>query len=72
MKPIFILPKTSLCVVIWYRNNEKHETLIDTPHNSANLIDVMLMNHHVGYSEIRGIKSVDTKELLNGFRRRQF
>ena len=65
MKPKFTLPETKMCVVVWYRNGFKNETLIDTPHTSNSLIDLMLMKHHVGYSEIRAVKAVDVKDLLN-------
>ena len=65
MKPNFKLPSTSMCVVVWYRNGVKHETLIDTPCNSNHLIDFMLMNHHVGCSEIRTVLSVDPKEWVS-------
>ena len=64
MKPNFVLPKTKMCVVVWYRNGKKNETLIDTPRSNATLFDLMLMNHHVGYSEIRAIKSVEPTALL--------
>lgn len=64
MKPIFKLPETKMCVVIWYRDGERHEQLMDTPTTSAKLIDLMLMQHHVGWSEIRGVQSVDIRELL--------
>lgn len=65
IKPTFTLPITKLCTVVWYRNGEKHEQLIDTPRSSNGLIDIMLLKHRVGFSEIRAVKSVDTKELLN-------
>ena len=63
-KPIFKLPESKMCVVIWYRNGEKHEQLMDTPGSSNALIDLMLMKHHVGWSEIRAVQSVDVRELL--------
>ena len=65
MKPIFKLPSTKMCVVVWYRDGVKHETLMDTPFNSNDLIDKMLMDHHVGYSEIRTVLSVDPKEWVS-------
>jgi aspartate carbamoyltransferase catalytic subunit len=64
MKPNFVLPQTKMCVVVWYRNGKKNETLIDTPRTNAGLFDLMLMRHHVGYSEIRAIKSVEPTALL--------
>ena len=65
MKTNFVLPTTKLCVVIWYRNGEKHETLMDTPFNNAALTDTMLMKHHVGFSEIRAVLSVDPQEWVS-------
>ena len=53
-----------MCVVIWYRNGKKNEQLMDTPGSSDKLIDLMLMRHHVGWSEIRAVQSVDVRELL--------
>jgi hypothetical protein len=71
MKPTFILPQTKTCVVVWYRDGKKNEQLMDTPRSSSSLIDLMLLNHHVGYSEIRAVKSVEPTELFgNPFRRR--
>jgi hypothetical protein len=64
MKPNFVLPQTKMCVVVWYRNNQKHEQLIDTPRSNASLFDLMLMRHHVGYSEIRALKPVEPTALL--------
>jgi hypothetical protein len=65
MKPQFKLPQTSMCIVVWYRNGVKHEQLIDTPFNSAALIDTMLMKYHVGYSELRAVLAVDPKEWVS-------
>jgi hypothetical protein len=64
MKTNFILPKTKMCIVIWYRNGEKHEQLMETPPNNEMLVYRMLMNYHVGFSEIRGIKSVESSGLI--------
>ncbi len=64
MKPKFKLPETKLCVVMWYRHGIKNETLIDTPATSGSLIDTMLMKHHVGFSEIHGVKSVEAAGLV--------
>jgi len=69
MKTNFALPTTKFCVVIWYRNGEKHETLMETPFNNTALTDTMLMKHHVGFSEIRAVKSVEPTQLLGGFGR---
>lgn len=65
MKTNFKLPKTKMCIVVWYRNNVKNETLIETPPNNEILHNIMLMKHHVGYGEIRSVKSVNGKELVN-------
>jgi len=64
MKPNFVLPQTKMCVVVWYRNGAKNETLIDTPRSNNSLFDLMLMRHHVGYSEIRALKAVEPTALL--------
>ena len=69
MKTNFKLPTTKMCIVLWYRDGVKHETLIDTPINNTTLTDTMLMKHHVGFSEIRAVLSVDPKHLLGGFGR---
>lgn len=69
MKPTFKFPKTKMCMVIWYRNNISHETLIDTPFNHDDLFYTMLMKHHVGYSEIRALLAVDPKQLIRAFGR---
>ena len=69
MKTNFVLPTTKLCTVIWYRDGVKHETLIDTPANNEYLVYVMLTQHHVGFSEIRAVISVDPRQLIKGFGR---
>ena len=63
MKVQFQLPQTKLCVVVWYRNGVKSETLIDTPANTDHLQRVML-GHRVGLSEIRAIKGVEPLNLI--------
>ena len=70
MKSIqFTLPQTKLCVVTWYRNGVKSETLIDTPATSDQLQRVML-GHRVGISEVRAVKAVEPLNLLgNAFNR---
>jgi len=55
-----------MCVVISYRDGNKTETLIPTPCNNADLRNTMLMKHRVGFSEIRGIKSVEAGEMFRG------
>ena len=65
MKPTFKLPETKMCVVVWARNGKVSEQLIDTLRSNDALINLMLMAHHVGYSEIRAVKSVDVRELLS-------
>jgi hypothetical protein len=64
MKPNFVLPTTKMSVVVWYRNGKKSEQLIETPRSNTSLFDLMLMKHHVGYSEIRAVKPVNVTELL--------
>ena len=68
MKPNFILPETKMCVVVWYRNGVKNETLIPTPASNDSLFNTML-THHVGYSDIRAVKAVDTNDLVNSIGR---
>lgn len=60
----FKLPQTKLCVVVWYRNNQKHEELIETPATNNQLTNLMLAKH-VGRSEIRAIKPVDPAGLIS-------
>ena len=69
MRTNFTIPSTPMTTVIWYRDGKKNKTLIDTPSNNEMLVHTMLMKHRVGFSEIRALQSVDTKELLGGFRR---
>lgn len=57
-----------MCVVVWYRNNKKHETLIPTPETNKGLVSAMF-GHKVGASEIRAVKSVDPSEMLGNFAR---
>jgi len=64
-KTNFVLPQTKMCVVVWYRDNKKNETLIETPRSNNDLRNTMLMKHRVGFSEIRCIKSVDGNDLAN-------
>ena len=52
MKTHFKLPTTKMCIVVWYRDGEKHEQLMNTPANNDRLVESML-KHKVGYSEIR-------------------
>jgi hypothetical protein len=59
-KSKFNLPKTPSCVVVWYRNGNKNETLIPTPASNTDLVHTMLMSHRVGFSEIRAVKAVET------------
>jgi len=68
MKTNFKLPTTKMCIVVWYRNGEKHEQLINTPANNDRLVEVML-SHKVGYSEIRAVMAVDPDKLIGDFGR---
>ncbi len=63
MRLQFRLPKTKLCVVVWYRDNKKNEVLIPTPGNNTRLVEVML-THRVGASEIRAVKAVEASGLI--------
>lgn len=62
MKTNFTLPQSASCIVVWYRNGKKNETLIPTPANNDNLRNVML-THKVGYSEIRAVKAVNGSDI---------
>jgi hypothetical protein len=64
MKTHFKLPKTKMCIVVWYRDGKAHEQLIDTPANNDILVNTMLMKYHVGFSEIRAVKTIEANELL--------
>ena len=62
MKIKFRFPNTRWCFVLWYRNNQAHETHIPTPANPDMLQNEML-RHRVGYSEIRAVKADDNSGL---------
>ena len=70
MKPTFNIPKSSMVVVVWYRDGIRRETLIQTPKSNNDLFNTMLMTYRVGYSEIRAVKAVVADELVrvNPFR----
>lgn len=63
MKTNFELPKTPTCDVVWYRNGKKNVTTIETPANNDMLVHRMLMDHKVGFGEIRAVKAINTGEL---------
>lgn len=65
MKTQFILPTSKLSVVVWYRNGEAHEQLINTPKNNDDLRNLMVMKYKVGFSEIRAVKSVLANNLFS-------
>ena len=67
-KPNFVLPQTKLCTVLWKRNGVMNKELIDTPRSNSELFNTMLMKHRVGFSEIRGVQSVDTDLMLSSFK----
>jgi len=69
MKTNFTLPKSTMCVVVWYRNNKKNETLIPTPSNNDNLRNTMLMQYQVGYGEIRAVKAVNGNDIARSMTR---
>ena len=58
MNPLtkFVFPNTQTCVVVWYRNGERHESIIKTPEGTTGLRNAML-GQRVGYSEIRAVKA---------------
>jgi hypothetical protein len=58
----FKLPETKICIVVWYRNGNKNETVIDTPKTNQVLVNTMF-EHRVGASEIRAIKGIDFTSL---------
>lgn len=55
-----------MMIVVWYRDGKKNETLIETPLSNNDLRNTMLMSRHVGFSEIRCVKSVEVAELFRG------
>lgn len=59
----FRLPETRTCIVVWYRHDRKNEILMDTPANMEALKNKLIMEHKVGMSEVRAIKSVIPNEL---------
>jgi len=59
----FTLPQTKLCTVVWYRNGQRNEVLIDTPPNNQQLVEAMLAKR-IGKSEIRAVKPVDPSNLI--------
>ena len=69
MKPNFVLPQTKLCLVVSYRNGVKTETLMETPPNNDMLFYRMLVNHGIGYSEIRAVKEINAAQLANSMTR---
>ena len=69
MKPNFVLPQTKLCTVLWNDNGTIRKQLLDTPKTNSALFHTMLMKHRVGFSQIRGIQSVNSEIMLNGFGR---
>ncbi len=62
MKVNFKLPNTRLCLVVWFRNNRTHETILETPYTNEQLRQRML-EQKVGFSELRAVKSVDGDSL---------
>lgn len=71
MKPKFTLPQSSFCRVVWKdRDGKIHATpTMDTPKSSNALIDLMLLNHRVGFSQIRYVEAVNIQELIGNFNR---
>jgi len=61
------LPKTKMCVVVSYRDGKPlPETLIPTPKSNNDLRNTMLMEHRVGFSEIRAVKAVNSADFFRG------
>jgi hypothetical protein len=54
-----------MTVVLWYRNGQRNETLIQTPSSCSELANTMFMQHRVGPSEIRALKPVEPSALIN-------
>lgn len=69
MKTNFALPTTKFSTVVWYRDGKSHEVLMPTPRSNDALRDLMLLKHHVGFSEIKAVKAVEPVQLLGGFGR---
>lgn len=53
----FKLPATKTCLVIWYRNDKRHEQVINTPTTCKGLQQIMFARYQVGYSEIRAVEA---------------
>jgi hypothetical protein len=67
-KPHFILPKTKYCIVVWFRDGKKNETLLETPKSNNDLRNTMLMTHKVGFGELRAVKDVDGQDIIGHIR----
>lgn len=62
--PRFKLPNTKMTVVVWSRQGQMNETLIQTPTSCSALGNTMFMDHKVAPSEIRALKSVVPASLI--------
>lgn len=71
MKPNFKLPNTAQCIVRYVDGNGKlQDLLMATPANNAQLFHTMLMEHKVGYGQIRAVKSMTAQSIIpNNFQR---
>lgn len=73
MKPNFKLPNTKQCIVRYVDNAGKmQDVLMDTPANNAQLIHTMLMEHKIGYGQIRTVKAVTAEMIVPGNFQRNF
>lgn len=71
MKPTFVIPQTPFCRVVYKDRDGKIRSTptMDTPKSSNALIDLMLLNHRVGFSQIRYAEAVKVEELIGNFGR---
>jgi hypothetical protein len=65
-KPFFQLPSSNLCIVRWCRDGQFHEQLLTTPKSNNDLRNTMLIDHKVGFGEIRAVKPVMATNLFAG------
>lgn len=58
-----------MCTVVWYRNGQRNELLIETPKTNEQLT-LKMLEHRVGASEIRAVKSLDGTALAKSIQMR--
>lgn len=73
-KPEFKLPTTHQCIVRYVdKNGKMQDELMGTPANNDRLFHTMLMEHKVGYGQIRAVKAFGTSAIqIGNFQRNSF